>query len=87
MDTKRMRKQRDPLTLRQVVALETLIMGLDNAVEVCILGHLLFLLHSTARWSDVIAMVGEPTVDDVLVQAESKHIKNLRGMKRLRIPI
>ena len=87
MEHKKMRKQRDPLTLRQVKALEGLMMKKENIYEAAVLGHCLFTLHSCARWSDLLALVGEPEIDDAVITAESKRTKTSRGLKKLRIPI
>ena len=49
--TKAPLKQRDEPTLRMVVALETMIeLAIDR--DACIVGQLLFCLHSGARWTD-----------------------------------
>ena len=87
VEHKRMRKQRDPLTLKQVKALEHLAVQKKTACEVAVLGHCLFALHACARWGDILALVVEPEVDEALVSVESKRTKTSRGLKRLRIPI
>ena len=49
--TKAPLKQRDELTLKMVVALETMI-DVEGDRDACILGQHLFCLHSGARWTD-----------------------------------
>eukprot|EP00971_Amphidinium_carterae_P334859 6470378-Amphidinium_carterae.1 len=56
-------------------------------VEACVLGQILFCMHSSARWSDVMALTGEYRLDDVLIEAEAKRTKISRGIKRLRVPV
>ena len=87
LEHKKLRNQRDPLTLRQVKALEALVIDKSNPCEVAVLGHCLFALHSCARWSDLMALAEEPEIDDVVVMANSKRTKTSRGLKRLRVPI
>eukprot|EP00971_Amphidinium_carterae_P286474 5687637-Amphidinium_carterae.1 len=65
----------DPLTVLQVVALEYLrvekyMVELQSELEACVLGQMLFNLHSCARWSDTLALIGEPVSDGVLDSAE-----------------
>ena len=84
---KKLRNQRDPLTLKQVRALEALAVEKTSAHEAAVLGHCLFALHSCARWSDLIALAEEPELDDVIVTCHSKRTKTSRGLKKLRVPI
>eukprot|EP00971_Amphidinium_carterae_P339916 6477992-Amphidinium_carterae.1 len=88
MSHKDLRKQCSPLTLKQVWALETL-MTTKEAVspELVILGHILFVLHTSARWNDLIALDAPPTINDILIEAHSKRTKVSRGLKRLRVPL
>eukprot|EP00971_Amphidinium_carterae_P039775 781368-Amphidinium_carterae.1 len=79
-----LRRQRDPLTLQQLRALEMLMLRKGCTPEPCVLGHCLFVVHSCARWSDVLALEGPVTADHILIEATSKHTKTNRCMKRLR---
>eukprot|EP00971_Amphidinium_carterae_P206083 4089978-Amphidinium_carterae.1 len=83
----RMRQQRDPLTVSQVMALENLLMLSAPGPEACVLGHILFTLHSCARWSEVLPLLDEPKLDDTVISAESKRTKTSKGVKRLRVPV
>eukprot|EP00971_Amphidinium_carterae_P013234 260813-Amphidinium_carterae.1 len=84
---KSMRRQRSPLTLRQVVALEKLMERKAVGPELVALGHVLFVLHTCSRWSDTLSLVEPPKLDDVLVEAEAKRTKVTKGLKRLRVPV
>eukprot|EP00971_Amphidinium_carterae_P077908 1541251-Amphidinium_carterae.1 len=64
MSTKSYRKQKSPLTLNQLAALENLMMAKACTAEACVLGQILFCLHSCARWSDVMALTSEYRLDD-----------------------
>eukprot|EP00971_Amphidinium_carterae_P331561 6465204-Amphidinium_carterae.1 len=87
LNTAKLRSQKDPLTVLQVAALEKYMVSLPPGVEACVPGHILFDLHSCARWSDTLPLSGEPVSDGVLVSAESKLTKTSRGLKRLRVPV
>eukprot|EP00971_Amphidinium_carterae_P165345 3277534-Amphidinium_carterae.1 len=82
-----MRRQRSPLTLKQVVALEKLMERKPVGPELVALGHMLFALHTCSRWSDTLSLVGPPKLDDVLIEAEAKRTKVSKGLKRLRVPV
>eukprot|EP00971_Amphidinium_carterae_P147150 2916071-Amphidinium_carterae.1 len=73
----RLRRQKDPLTVLQVAALEKYLSTLTPGVEACALGQLLF-ISSRLR---------KPTGDGYLISAESKLTKTSRGIKRLRVPV
>eukprot|EP00971_Amphidinium_carterae_P184078 3654632-Amphidinium_carterae.1 len=60
---------------------------LSPSIEGCVLGQILFNLHSCARWSDTLPLSGEPSGDGFLLSAESKLTKTSRGIKRLRVPV
>ena len=87
IEHKKLRRQRDPLTLKQVRALEELVVKKDSVQEAAVLGQCLFALHSCARWSDLLALAEEPQLDEAVVTVNSKRTKTSRGLKKLRIPI
>eukprot|EP00971_Amphidinium_carterae_P329461 6461920-Amphidinium_carterae.2 len=55
--------------------------------ELVVLGHILFVLHTFARWNDLPALDAPPKINDILVEAQSKRTKVSRGLKRLRVPL
>ena len=73
-------KQRPPLKVKQLMALEQMMMECDSRWG-CILGHLLFCAHVCARWSDVqrvrrVWVEVDESSGVHLIHAETAGIKN-----------
>ncbi|CAE7203401.1 unnamed protein product [Symbiodinium sp. CCMP2592] len=51
--TKAPLSQRPPLTVEQVAALEALLVNDLNDTDACVLGQILFAVHSAGRWRDI----------------------------------
>ena len=67
--TKRVLLQRDPITLIQLPLMEKeVVSGADLALRV-FLGTMLFALHTRSRYSDVMNVNVEPTIDEEYVEA------------------
>eukprot|EP00971_Amphidinium_carterae_P089314 1767721-Amphidinium_carterae.1 len=63
----------------QLRCLEKAVAVFDVTARTCALGHILFTLHSCARWSDLMSLAAEPAFDGhVVLVAETKKTKTSR---------
>lgn len=87
--TKRLLKQRSPLTVKMVTMLEQLIAMSEDLQEVVFVGHCLFALHVRCRFSDMMNVTVEPTVDGPYVESATHTHKtsNVKGRRNKWLPL
>ena len=86
---KRKLRQRDPLTVGQVKALEAVAAGQGKVMDRVFAGFVLFMLYTRARFNDAMNVTSEPEVVGRFLEAETAKFKtaNLPGRRDKVLPL